>query len=215
MWIDWHEVRTKAIAGLFVTAVAGIAGWLLKPFMERDPETLWAQASLFLSAPIGLSRGAVVLLLIAGLWIVFALLRARSPDLEDSESIGIEVISPGEKDQVGVPFTVTGTCKALPKGYWLWLFTIFSGGSGARYWPQPCELRKGKWTATIKAKNWQPGDTRTFAPFLVGPAGQALIRHYFVAGESMAPGGNPSWPGIVELTPDMKQFGYSRTVFLR
>ena len=212
---DWKDVRTRVIAGLIVAVLMAIGGWIVGPFVKQAPETLYAQILAFLTEPVGISRGLAFLIAGAGIWVIAVLLLARGSDPSSNES-EIAITAPEPNDHVAPPFNVSGRGKALPTGLELWVFTISSAGSRAKYWPHACcEIKDGAWAVSIAAKQWKPGDKRRFGAFLVGRNGQALIRHYFTAGEVLAPHGDPPWPAITTLTSDIVQCGSAREVYLQ
>jgi hypothetical protein len=202
----------------------------LKDFLgkiaERAPLTFLIVGALFLGIgiigeyrPIGLVLTTQwrVVSSVAGLILLFVAIymASREPSAPiDCAKYEISITSPQENETVTSPVILTGRCKALPKGYELWVFSISTGGL-ARYWPQSSsEIKNETWKVTAYPGNWKPNDRRRYGVFLVGEHGRKLASYYKTVGNELS-GKGVSTPGIPELISDIVQCGSTREVILK
>src|SRR6267142_2608350 len=177
---------------------------------ERAPLTILIVGALFLGIgivgeyrPIGLVMASqwrvfssvvgLILLIVA---IYMASREASAPI--DCSKYEISITSPQENETVTPPVILTGRCKALPRGYELWVFSISTGGL-ARYWPQSsCEIKNEMWKVNAYPGNWKQNEHRRYGVFLVGEHGRKLVLYYKTVGNELS-GKGLSAPGIPEL----------------
>jgi hypothetical protein len=187
--------------GAILLATAATGGWPQLYIAVSEP--LWRYV-------IGVCG---VLLLIAAVGFVF--LERKIPYRPSATRAGVSIDHPADGISVRVPCPVTGRCKRRPPDSQLRLF-IMAGQE--KFWPQD-EIRVApdlSWRTELRAAHFKDGEKRRFAIFLVGKDGQALIRHYTVAGEAVRDiePKDPTrpWPGITALTDDVVQSTDAREV---
>jgi hypothetical protein len=202
----------------------------LKDFLgkiaERTPLTFLIVGALFLIIgvlggypPIGLlvpTEWRIVSAIVGLILVIVAMyLASRETSAPiDCDKYEISITSPQENETVSPPVILTGRCKALPKGYELWVFSISTGGL-VRYWPQsPSEIKNETWKVTAHPGNWKPNDRRRYGVFLVGEHGRKLVLYYKTVGNELS-GKGVSTPGIPDLNSDIIQCGPTREVILK
>jgi hypothetical protein len=105
----------------------------------------------------------------------------RAPASEpDGAKYGVKIISPQERERVGVVNVIGEIKKKIPKGYTLMLLRFYPDAGNAFYPWADVRLdpdNKG-WTVVDCDIGSKTGDRRILAIYLVGASGKALISYY-------------------------------------
>ena len=132
--------------------------------------------------PVGRIGAAIAGIAIFGVGLF--LFRSSKPTGVIVSTYGIRINYPKDGDEIET-VDVTGTIKkALPDGYSLRIFRVYPGSD--RMTPigkASIDIEKGTWLADHCHAGGKPGDRRSFAAFLVGPSGLALIEYHNEAGQ--------------------------------
>ena len=172
---------------------------LLNELIHNQRAVLWAAVVSWL-----LIAGAV-----AALWTGYATVQFSwsSPPINDKppncEDYEISISSPPRGEFVTPPFIVSGYSKPLPKEFEPWLFTTLKPGSPEAYWPiAPSEVRDQQWRVSVSPGNWEQGEIKHYAVFIVGENGKKLIQYYKAVMKAMSKPGS-DWMPLTVTTPDM------------
>jgi len=183
------------VGGGVLLATGATGGW--PQFGVAVVEPLWRDV-------IGVV--GLVLLSVAAI-LTFITMKGGRQSIPDKRRFGVSIKKPLHGAGVKLPCEVTGKCKKLPKGLKLYLIVFRKDGESTLCWPQDqidVPDGGGDWETTLHARDAKVGETRTFAMFVVGEDGQALIEHYRVAGrEKSAIANTIDYPAITKTTSDM------------
>ena len=127
-------------------------------------------------------------------------IKARIRQLVDEAEI--KIIHPLDRDEAKASIQVIGSCKNLPEGFKICVFTISAQHQEVGYRPRRyLAVKNQQWKAVIDIRDGKPGERKKFGVFLVGKDGQALIKQFFAVGRQIPP--DQPWPPITQFTNDI------------